>query len=925
LPRQKKEKKAMQRSVLKLKKDKAKKNTYWRLRIIFASTCFFIVTAAFAQTGTIKGFMIDSFTSEPLIGATIMVENTSFGAAADLDGNFIINNIPAGSYTLRTSYIGYMPILKTDVHVEAQKETELKLFLNANNLALQDVVVRARANRASETVLIQEQKQSLVATQSVSANELSRKGIGDAQAAVAQVSGISQQEGAKNVFVRGLGDRYNATLLNGFPIPSEEPEHKNISLDFFGTDIIQNIRVSKVFNASNYADAGGAVLDISSKEWTENQALNVHVSGGAHVSVFGQDFWHQSGSNYWGVAHTQRPENTQFNFSNSLDPSKTRLPMNHSLGISGGKLVKIGKNGNPFSFFAVASHRSDFSFTQEIIRNANTAGTVWQDQKGKKYTQNTSQLALANLSYAIKRKYFLQYNFMLIHDNNQYVGEYSGYNSERYQDSPDYIGFLRRQQTNDNLLLVNQLSAAWELSKKIKLDAGIAYNAVKGAEPDRRENNFSKQIVEQMQDLYIFTGSNRQKRFFSTLQENDINVKTALTYRLNNRSKNNWLKVGYTGRLTSGKFEAIEYNYSAVSGFFDIENLKLADLYNQENLANNRFKMTIGDPNTYRIAKFIHSAFAEAACQWGKFTGNIGLRMDKTEMHIDYKVQNVAPGTATIDKYDYLPSLNLRYDVHPKHAIRLGASKTYTLPQSKEISPYQYVNISFTSQGNPNLKPSDNYNLDLKWDFYISSGELLSLTGFYKYIQNPIGRVDEGNSAGLLTYNNISRQASAGGIEMELRKNIFNRINEKTEQINRLSAGLNASYIYTNLQLNILNTEAANSRLEGASPFLANADVSYSFRKKDKNLTAALVLNYCSRRIYTIGTNGFKDIMEAGIFTLNFTASYQFNKHFSLTVKALNVSNAAHRRTRETLSGEKITLNEFRKGQNISVGVGYRF
>jgi len=152
-----------------------------------------------------------------------------------------------------------------------------------------------------------EQRQALVATQAVGARELSRKGIGDAQAAVAQVSGISKQEGVKNVFVRGLGDRYNVTLLNGFAIPSEDPEYKNIALEFFGTDIIQNISVNKVFRGSDYSDVGGASINIVSKELVGDHALSFDLSGGINTAVIVPGFLRQDGSGYFGFANTTQP------------------------------------------------------------------------------------------------------------------------------------------------------------------------------------------------------------------------------------------------------------------------------------------------------------------------------------------------------------------------------------------------------------------------------------------------------------------------------------------------------------------------------------------------------------------------------------------------------------------------------------------
>ena len=894
------------------------------LQLSFIIIFFFTASVVSAQNGKIKGQIIDAKTNETLIGATVVIQGTTNGATTDFDGDFIITNVPVGKHTLVASYLGYQTLTKTDVVVTNGNETVVEFLMTSDDLMLGAVEVVGRINRESESILILEQRQTLVAVQTVGARELSRKGIGDAQAAVAQVSGVSRQEGVKNVFVRGLGDRYNATLLNGFPIPSEDPEYKNISLEFFGTDVIRNIGVIKVFSANDYSDVGGAVIDITSKELVNDYALAFDASGGINTSVIGNDFLCQDGSGYFGFANTQRPSDNTFDFSNGLDPSVVSFPMNHSFGISGGKLFRLGENNNPLSFFVVASHSIDYSYTEETIRNANTAGTIWQDQTGNKYSQNTNQLVLANALYNINRKHSLQYNFMFVHANNQYVGEYNGFNGERHQDSPDYIGSLRRQQTNDNYLLVNQLMSNWKLLEKLKLDAGVSYNMVTGYEPDRRQNYFSRQDSGD----YTLTGSNRQQRFFSTLTDNDLNIKIGLTFKLNDNyeGKNSELKIGYSGRFSNSEFEALEYNFTAASGRFNPNDLKLDNLYNQQNLTDRKFRMNNGDPNSYQVTKYIHSGFAEVSYQLLRnLTGNIGLRMDKVDMTVDYRVQHVAPGKEKIDKNYFLPSLNLKYDVNNKNAIRLGANKTYTLPQSKEIAPYQYVNISFVSQGNPNIRPSDNYNVDLKWDFYISSSELFSLAGFYKYIENPIGRVDEGNSAGLLTYNNISKFATVGGIEMEIRKNIFNRFNTDLEQTNRLSIGLNTSYIYTNLKLDILNTEPRNSGLEGASPFLANIDLSYNYMKRDKNLVSALVFNYFSSRIHTVGARGFNDIMEEGVPTLDFVTSYKFNKHLSLKAKASNLLNPSYCLTRESSIGEKITLNEFKKGQNISLGISYEF
>src|SRR5690554_3676567 len=410
-----------------------------KLTILFLS--FVVYTFSIqAQTGTIKGVITDSKTNEPLIGASVFIKETSSGTAADLDGNYIIQNLSAGTYTLVVSYVAYNEITHSGVVVEVNKETNLNFEMSSDDINLQEVEVIARVNRESENILLMEQKQALVATQSVGARELSRKGIGNAEAAVAQISGVSRQERVKNVFVRGLGDRYNATLLNGFPIPSEDPEYKNIALEFFGTDIIQNIGVNKVFSGNSYSDVGGAIIDISSKELLNDQELVLDLSGGLNTAAMGKDFLRQDGSDYFGFANNNRPSDNQYDFSNSFDPSQISLPMNHSYGLSGGKSFKLGKKNNPLSFYGVASHSTDYSYTEEIVRNANTIGNIWQDQNGDKYSQNTNQLLLGNLMFGINKKHNLHYNFMLIHANDQSVGKYSGLNAERHQDSDSGMG-----------------------------------------------------------------------------------------------------------------------------------------------------------------------------------------------------------------------------------------------------------------------------------------------------------------------------------------------------------------------------------------------------------------------------------------------------------------------------------------------------
>ncbi|MCW1735829.1 TonB-dependent receptor [Anaerorudis cellulosivorans] len=894
--------------------------------------CFISVTDIFAQTGIIKGKIIDSKTNEPLIGASILVEGTTNGTASDLDGNFVIRNVRVGKVRLKASYVAYRPQIKSDVIIEQNRETIVDFALLPDEYALSEVEVVAKVNRESENILLLEQRKALVATQAVGARELSRKGLGNAEAAVTAISGISKQEGVKNVFIRGLGDRYNFTTLNGFPVPSEDPEYKNISLDFFGKDIIQNIEVNKVFTGGNYADVGGAIIDISTKELINDGAFSFDISGGINTKTIGSGFLKQDGVNYFGIANKKQPStNLQvYDFSNSLDPSSLTSPLNHSYGFAGGKRFMLGDNHNPFSFFVTAVHSSDYSYTDETIRNTTSTGVVYQDMGGNKSSQNINQLMLANMNLELAKKHQLTYNFMLVHDNDQYVGNYLGIYTDKYQSGGIYDsqGYLRRQQSNDNLLITNQLMANSKLTDVLTIDAGISYNNVKGIEPDRRLNNLYRK-TETTYELLAGTGN--QQRYFSTLKENDINTKVGLIYKFSSKFANDasMLKVGYNGRFVGDDFEAVEYDMTAIRDeAVSLDAIHLDELYNQQNLTNGLFSLD-RNIDRYEVTKNMHAAYAEVTYQFSPFfTGNLGLRFDDVYLLVAYNVDRGGTrGQAKIDKSYFLPMLNLKYDFSDKQILRLGISKTYTLPQSKEISPYKYIGINFKSQGNPDLKPSDNYHVDLKWDYYFSPSELISFAGFYKYIHNPILRIEANNAGGYLTYKNISDYAMVGGIEMEMRKNIFNRVSTAVEKTNRLSIGLNASYIYSHLKVtNVENTPEKNSKLEGAAPFLLNGDISHTYVYRNKVFTNSLVCGFFSDRIYTIGTTGFQDIVEQGILTLDFVSSTRFNRNFEFKLKAGNILNPAYRLTRHgNNGGGNVILSEYKKGVDLSLGLTYDF
>ena len=182
------------------------------------------------ENGSIVGKLTDKdANNEPLAFANVLVKGTSKGTTSDFDGLYELPAVAPGTYTLVFSFLGYETLEIPNVVVEADKVTQVNAALGTGSVSLDEVVITTSTRKDSEVALLLEQKKSLVIQEAISAEALTLKGIDDAAGAVAQISGISKQQGSSNVYVRGLGDRYQTTTLNGLSLPSNDVNKKNIN------------------------------------------------------------------------------------------------------------------------------------------------------------------------------------------------------------------------------------------------------------------------------------------------------------------------------------------------------------------------------------------------------------------------------------------------------------------------------------------------------------------------------------------------------------------------------------------------------------------------------------------------------------------------------------------------------------------------
>src|SRR5690606_31147993 len=272
--------------------------------------------------------------------------------------------------------------------------------LGSGGYTLEDVVIQTQLNRERETALLLEQKNAVAITQTIGAQEMSRKGVGDAEGAVTKMTGVSKQQGEKNVFVRGLGDRYNSTTLNGLPLPADDPIYKNISLDFFSSDIIRGIGVNKTFSADIYGDVGGANIDILSKELTGNQGVEISISSGFNTQTLNKDdFKTMDGGNWFGITDKTSGINdlNVYGFENSLNPHLQNTQLNTSLSVSGGRKFNFGDDA--LSVYLVGNFSNAYNYRKGNIKQTTNTGSIFLDQDFEKYVYEVSQTLMGNFKY----------------------------------------------------------------------------------------------------------------------------------------------------------------------------------------------------------------------------------------------------------------------------------------------------------------------------------------------------------------------------------------------------------------------------------------------------------------------------------------------------------------------------------------------
>lgn len=938
------------------------------MKKLIVSTLLILCNFVYAQDkGTISGLITDKeMNGEPLPFANVFIKGTTIGATTDMDGKYLLN-VPVGNQTIVFSFIGYQTVEKP-ITIKTSQSLIINQLLSANQgVSLDEIVIKASTSKDKASALLLQQKKAIVIKESIGAEELASKGISDAAGAVAKISGVSKQEGSNNVYVRGLGDRYLNTTMNGLSLPSNNISKKNIDLNLFPSDIIQNVSISKAYSSNFYGDFAAGNIDISSKEYNGKGFSEVTISSGVNSRAMSEDFKKSEGTGDFGYYNRFKHNPFAVVLSHGVDPVNGGSPINNAISFNTGKSFNF-ESGARLSLFGTASFSRDFEYREGPIADFSN---VFKKEypNAKEYKYSTSTTAMVSALYKINSNNKLKFTSLFLNNSGDEVGYYGyrglGKNRDALRNTDK--GFYQMNvQYNQDLVFVNQLTGEHKFEdNKFKVSWGIGYNNVFAHEPDRKRisiENFQHTLDNDPSTNAVFYTNNSfdNQRYFQKIIDEELNSRVSLAYKAN---ENLTLNFGYNGRTKERDFKNIRYGYDIldkqyavtdVNNFNAIFNINNAQIF--KNQIGKLFKLDVFrklpyfqnsniaslpglDENTYNGRLNVHAGFISAEIKSDeKWVFVPGIRVESFNQDISYNVININPndpGFRNASETFLLPSLNIKYALNEDQNLRFNFSQTVSVPEFKEVAPFIYEGIGQRVGGNPDLLNNPSYskilNLDVKYEWFISRDELLSISAFGKQINNPVNLVIANSAAGDQRYFRSGDKATVAGIELEVRKNFVK--NEDDDSV--LSAGFNFTYMYTHQDLkeNVSGISGYSTtfnrdsdELQGASPFLINANINYTptHFKNYKPITS-LVFSYFSDRIDALGAGKLGNIIEKGIPTLDFVWKNKFGDKWDITLKAKNLLDPSIKRIRENTSIGDVILSEYKRGTNISLGLKYKF
>jgi outer membrane receptor protein involved in Fe transport len=937
----------------------------------------FSLSSIYAQseaTGKIAGTLVDAETGNPLIGANVFLENTTMGAASDLDGNYIILNVPVRSYTLIVNNVGYVDTKITNVEVKKNDVVKIDVAVKSEIMVSETITVEAKALKNTEASLLKDRQKAIAVSDAVSAEAMANSGSNNAAEAMTHVTGASVVDG-KYIFIRGLGDRYTSTNLNGAEIPSTNPYKRAAAIDLIPTNLIDNIVTTKSFTPDKPGNFSGGAVDIHTKDFPDkfNLTLTTGVSYNSQTTFKndGPIGYTGGGKDWLGMDDGTRdiPEALQSGdvfipqdqvarnspdaaleldrLVKSFNPQMTPVPVapgiNHNYSISlGNQFIVFGQ---PFGILGSFSYRQDhYSYVGGRLKRWSLRSAADDflvndfDFTDTKSNDEVLWGALINASYKITSKHVISFNGMY-NQNGESVARYleGSYPYDLDEDEIFQTSFMGYNERNLKSLQLRGKHLL-DFLADIRISWRGSVGTTKQDEPDLR---YVTSFVNPkgISGIKLNVPPERYYRFLSE-NRRDFAIDIAVPFK-------QW--AGLQSTIKFGAFASEkkrdyaerlfrygqnpEFNFNGDMneffgpnnlGFLGIDSLVIGETAHYFNNIGLSLREVFLPANNYRGDENISAYYAMFDLPlYSRLRFIVGFRYEKTDIYVETQDKDL--GIGDLDTEDFLPSVNFIYAFTENMNLRASYTKTLARPLFRELAPYASFDFvgGDTYIGNPYLKRTLIENIDFRWEWFSRSGEIYAVSAFYKNFHDPIEMAIL-NVNHEIKWKNV-HGATAVGLELEVRK----KLDIIHESLKNWLIGGNLSIVdsevditESELELIRLTRPDAPEKREfaGQSPYLFNFNLTYD--DPESGIVSSIYFNRFGERLSIVSLGGTPDVYEKPFNTLNFSFKWQFTTNFSFNFGASNILNDS-REMSQTYKDKEYVYSAFSRGRQISFGIGY--
>ncbi len=905
--------------------------------LLVLSCC--IGSAAMAK-GTIRGSVIDG-DGQPLMSAIVMLKGSNTGTVTDLDGEFTFT-VESGTYSMLVKCIGCQPVTIEGISVKDNEVTVVKdIKLQYAGSELEEVVIKAEAIRRSEGSLIAMKRRSTSIMDGISAEQMQLVGDGTAIEASKRVTGVSIEDG-KYIYIRGLGDRYTRTTLNGIQIPGLDPDKNSLQMDIFPTSLIDNIITYKNFSAELPADFTGGLVNIETKAFPEKKIFSISLSTAYNPQMhLNPDYIKYKGgkTDFLGFDDGTRalPEGTDpvniptplngsskeevnsfvRSFNPTLGTSRGTSPVDYGASITLGDQYQLrNTKKSSLGYIFSLSYQRAYKYYDDVIyseyqryseedRNEMRYATILKGQLGE---ESTLLGGLAGIAYkTMKSKYRLtatrlqsctsRAGIFDIDNDGAAVGQ-SGYKATSHN-----LEYNQRSLTNVLLAGEHSLDGdKWQVEWKLSPTWSTS------DDPDVRKTAFTESATD---TSFLAGAGGNPSRIWRYLDEINASAKIDITRNYKMLDRDAKLKFGAAHIYKKRDYEIL---------FFDIQ------FFGSQNWTSNDVSQVLTPENIYPNGNNIYYQSGNLELNPNAYSSNVnntafyvsnemsllpklksvfGVRAENFVQKYTGSDQAYASGDTAngrnldneevLSALDFFPSVNLIYALTEKQNLRFTYGRTIARPSFKELSYAQILDPITNRIFNGSLFTYPDWdgkltetrinNFDLRWELFMKPAELISVSAFYKTFDNAIElvRIPAQQTSTEFQARNVG-DGQLYGLEFELRKDL----SFISPLFSKLLFAGNLTLVKSQIQMTDLEFNA-RKEYERAGQTIDNVrdmagqspyviNMGLSYSNPDNGLNAGMFYNVKGPTLYIVGVGLYPDVYTEPFHSLNISVNKTIGK-----------------------------------------------